>query len=56
MPEETARRVLGTEHFDYVVERGAAYCSSRAAGSWYANLQESFGAYKAAERIAMERR
>lgn len=56
MTEETARRVLGTAHFDYAVTQGPAFCAGRAAGSWNANLPESFGAYKAAERIAEQRK
>ena len=52
MDESTARNVLGNEHFDWIVSQGVAACESRASGSWYANLPESFGAYKAAALIA----
>ena len=51
MSEEVARRVLGT-HFHYAIAQGVGFCASRAAGAWQANLPESFGAYKTAERIA----
>lgn len=51
MSEEIARRVLGS-HFSYAVAQGIAFCESRAAGAWQANLQESFGAYKTAARVA----
>lgn len=52
--ESTARRILGGEHFDYAVARGAAYCESRRAGSWDANLGESFAAYDCAARVAQQ--
>lgn len=52
MDEETARRVLGYRHFDYCVKQGAAFCAMRAGGSWQANLQESYGAYKCAQKVA----
>lgn len=51
MSEEIARRVLGS-HFDYAVARGVAFCECRANGAWQANLQESFGAFKTAARVA----
>ncbi|NML31807.1 hypothetical protein [Paraburkholderia antibiotica] len=53
MPEDMARRVLGSAHFDWTVGQGAPSCAARAAGAWQANLQEYFGAYKAAERVAV---
>ena len=52
MDEATARRVLGTRHFTWAVAQGSAFCASRAGFAWQANAQESFGAYKAAERLA----
>jgi hypothetical protein len=52
MSEEVARSVLGSKHFDWSVQQGAGFCACRAAGAWQANTPESFGAYKAAERIA----
>lgn len=55
MPEAMARRVLGSGHFDWVVEQGAAHCASRAAGAWQANSQESYGAYQTAKRVAEAR-
>ncbi|MEX3556323.1 MAG: hypothetical protein VB131_07155 [Burkholderia gladioli] len=51
MSEEIARRVLGT-HFHFAIVQGISFCASRAAGAWQANLPESFGAYKTAERVA----
>lgn len=51
MSEEIARRVLGT-HFHFAIVQGIGFCASRAAGAWQANLPESFGAYKTAERVA----
>ncbi|OXI61683.1 hypothetical protein CFB81_34885 [Burkholderia sp. AU28863] len=51
MSEAIARRVLGT-HFHYAIVQGVGFCASHAAGAWQANLAESFGAYKTAERIA----
>lgn len=55
MSEEIARRVLSSSHFDWSVQQGAQFCAGRAAGAWQANLQESYGAYKAAERVAEKR-
>lgn len=55
MSEEMARRVLGSSHFDWIVEQGEKVCASQAAGSWQANLPESYGAYRTAERIAVAR-
>ncbi|WP_186061021.1 hypothetical protein [Burkholderia gladioli] len=55
MSEEMARRVLGSSHFDWIVEQGEKACASRAAGSWQANLPESYGAYRTAERVAAAR-
>jgi len=52
MTEETARQVLGDKYFDFAVSQGKAFCLGRAGGSWQANLQESFGAYKTAEKHA----
>ena len=52
MSEAIARSVLGSSHFDWSVQQGAAFCASRAMGSWQANLQESYGAYRTAERAA----
>lgn len=52
MSEEIARRVLGSSHFDWIVAKGAAQCAVRANGAWQANLPESYGAYRTAERIA----
>ncbi|MBN3776995.1 hypothetical protein G3O06_05350 [Burkholderia sp. Ac-20345] len=51
MSEEIARRVLGS-HFDYAVAQGVAFCEGRATGAWQCNLQESFGAFKTAARVA----
>jgi len=51
MSEEIARRVLGS-HFDYAIEQGVVFCESRATSAWQANLQESFGAFKTAARVA----
>ncbi|GMG89638.1 hypothetical protein Cmtc_08580 [Cupriavidus sp. TKC] len=56
MPEEVARRVLGSGHFDFAVAQGPAFCATRAAGAWQANLPESFGAYHAAKKIAEQRK
>lgn len=55
MPEDMARRVLGNEHFDWIIARGAARCSMRAMDCWHGNQQEGYGAYRTAERIAKSR-
>lgn len=55
MSVEIARSVLGARHFDYSVQQGAAFCSSRAGFAWQANNQEHYGAYKAAERAAKDK-
>jgi hypothetical protein len=52
MSEDMARRVLGSDHFDWSVAQGAGFCAGRAMGSWQANAQESYGAYRTAERVA----
>lgn len=55
MSEATARNVLGSSHFEWSIEQGASFCAGRAMGSWQANLQESYGAYRTAERLAQQR-
>ncbi|TDV06035.1 hypothetical protein [Paraburkholderia caballeronis] len=55
MGEDVARRVLGDAHFEWVIEKGVPSCGARAVGAWQANLPESYGAYKAAERVAQRR-
>ncbi len=52
MNVETARRVLGSAHFDYAVEQGAGFCESRANGAWMANTPESYAAYICAANVA----
>lgn len=52
MHEATARRVLGSGHFEYAVAQGAAFCRSRATAAWSANNSESFAAYNKAAEIA----
>lgn len=52
MPVETARRVLGQDHYDYAVAQGPCFCAAGARGAWMANTPESYGAYKTAERVA----
>lgn len=52
MHEATARRVLGSGHFDYAVAQGAAYCKARAMVAWSANTPETFAAYNKAAEIA----
>lgn len=53
MNEEVARSVLGSRHFDYAVERGAAFCMAAYGGAWQANNPEHYAAYHTAERAAL---
>ncbi|EOZ0474831.1 TPA: hypothetical protein ACVMZV_002302 [Pseudomonas aeruginosa] len=55
MPEEMAQRTMSEELFEFAVQQGSGYCSSRARGAWDANDAEAFGAFKAAERVAIFR-
>lgn len=53
--EALARRILGDAHFDYAVSCGVGYCEARRAGSWDANLAESYAAYNCAASVARAR-
>lgn len=53
MTDDDAKRLLGSDQFDYAVKQGSGFCSCRAKQAWYANDAEEFGAYRAAERSAI---
>ncbi|SMG00360.1 hypothetical protein [Burkholderia singularis] len=52
MSEDDARNLLGSDHFDWALDKGVGYCAGRASGYWYANEPEHYAAYRTAERIA----
>lgn len=54
MPEETARRVVGSKHFDWCMAQGAGFCAVYASAAWAANEPEKYAAYKCAERLVNE--